>query len=409
MNRIILIGNGFDLAHGLKTSYRDFIDDYWREIISEVYNDGIFESYEDRLVKFEAKGYQYNTRTGDKEPVISLEKGEKLDSYQDIKSLFAECDRLELHEEYYPFSISISFINKFFEQISEHVADINWAGIEHEYYEKLRKCKNHKEAETLNKELKQIEELLEEYLIKIEKGATTSKCKVVEKHIYSTIVLKDIAENKIDDFVSEVTKNEYSRSRFIPIPDTKREQLQAQVKKELMKSSTIKSENTLFLNFNYTHTSDIYILDKQAIQTIHIHGELNNPGNPMIFGYGDELAKDYQEIEEKNDNEYLKNVKSIRYLETENYRKMLSFIESEPYQIFIMGHSCGNSDRTLLNTLFEHENCVSIKPFYHQRDGTDNYSEIVQNISRNFTNKAAMRERVVNKTYCEPLSQTVRD
>jgi hypothetical protein len=31
MNRIILIGNGFDLAHGLKTSYKDFIDNFWEE------------------------------------------------------------------------------------------------------------------------------------------------------------------------------------------------------------------------------------------------------------------------------------------------------------------------------------------------------------------------------------------
>ena len=29
MNRIILIGNGFDLAHGLHTSYGNFIDWYW--------------------------------------------------------------------------------------------------------------------------------------------------------------------------------------------------------------------------------------------------------------------------------------------------------------------------------------------------------------------------------------------
>ena len=29
MNRLVLIGNGFDLAHGLKTSYADFIDWYW--------------------------------------------------------------------------------------------------------------------------------------------------------------------------------------------------------------------------------------------------------------------------------------------------------------------------------------------------------------------------------------------
>jgi len=29
MNRIVLIGNGFDLAHNLKTRYEDFINWYW--------------------------------------------------------------------------------------------------------------------------------------------------------------------------------------------------------------------------------------------------------------------------------------------------------------------------------------------------------------------------------------------
>ena len=28
MNRLIVIGNGFDLAHGMKTSYYDFITNY---------------------------------------------------------------------------------------------------------------------------------------------------------------------------------------------------------------------------------------------------------------------------------------------------------------------------------------------------------------------------------------------
>ena len=81
-------------------------------------------------------------------------------------------------------------------------------------------------------------------------------------------------------------------------------------------------------------------------------------------------------------------------------------INAAPYQIYIMGHSCGNSDRTLLNTLFEHENCVSIKPFYYQKDEeNDNYSEITQNISRNFTNMQSFRDKVVNKTLCEPMPQ----
>ena len=71
-----------------------------------------------------------------------------------------------------------------------------------------------------------------------------------------------------------------------------------------------------------------------------------------------------------------------------------------------MGHSCGNSDRTLLNTIFEHQNCVSIKPFYYRKDDrNDDYIQIVQNISRNFKDMTRMRDRVVNKQYCSPMPQ----
>lgn len=168
-------------------------------------------------------------------------------------------------------------------------------------------------------------------------------------------------------------------------------------------------DQILFLNFNYTSTADLYIPKGSEFKINHIHGELGNGNNPIIFGYGDELDDDYKEISKLNDNDYLKNIKSIRYLETDNYRKLLSFIDSAPFQIYIIGHSCGNSDRTLLNTLFEHKNCVSIKPFYHQKDdGTDNYIEIIQNISRNFNDMRLMRDRVVNKTYCRPLVPQAR-
>lgn len=96
-------------------------------------------------------------------------------------------------------------------------------------------------------------------------------------------------------------------------------------------------------------------------------------------------------------------MKTPRHLETNNYRRVLTFIEASPYQVYIMGHSCGNSDRTLLNRIFEHPYCISIKPFFHKEK--DNYLDIVQNISRNFTDAHKMRDRVVNKMYCQPLPQ----
>ena len=38
MNRVIIIGNGFDKAHGLATGYRDFIDSYWTNFSYHIFN-----------------------------------------------------------------------------------------------------------------------------------------------------------------------------------------------------------------------------------------------------------------------------------------------------------------------------------------------------------------------------------
>ena len=133
-------------------------------------------------------------------------------------------------------------------------------------------------------------------------------------------------------------------------------------------------------NLSYTNTESLYVKDKEGVDVVHIHGDLAHPEN-IIFGYGDELDDDYKDMQKTNNNEYLKNIKSIRYLESERYREVLKFIESSPYQIYVLGHSCGTSDRTLLNTLFEHRNCISIKPYFYQKDGNDNYLDIIENNS----------------------------
>ncbi len=43
MNRLILIGNGFDLSHGLKTSYCDFLKWYIAEALNIFKVTWIFE------------------------------------------------------------------------------------------------------------------------------------------------------------------------------------------------------------------------------------------------------------------------------------------------------------------------------------------------------------------------------
>ena len=50
INRIILVGNGFDLAHGLKARYEDFINWYFDQLRTNLYHCDSFE-YNDGLCK----------------------------------------------------------------------------------------------------------------------------------------------------------------------------------------------------------------------------------------------------------------------------------------------------------------------------------------------------------------------
>src|SRR5690606_14387537 len=108
-------------------------------------------------------------------------------------------------------------------------------------------------------------------------------------------------------------------------------------------------------------------------------------------------------MESTDINAFLENAKSFAYLANGNLRELNTYLE-EPFVVYLWGHSCGLSDRTVLNYIFEHENCLYIKPYYWEReDGTDNYKEMTLNISRHFTDKKKMRLRVLNKTLCQPL------
>lgn len=54
MNGIVLIGNGFDLAHGLKTSYKNFIDWYWKDWGEKLLH-GLNKTETDGLCSFKIK------------------------------------------------------------------------------------------------------------------------------------------------------------------------------------------------------------------------------------------------------------------------------------------------------------------------------------------------------------------
>ena len=123
----------------------------------------------------------------------------------------------------------------------------------------------------------------------------------------------------------------------------------------------------------------------------------------------DEQEKEYIEFEHHNINELFHNIKSFEYFKTSNYSNLINFIDDDEFQVYVYGHSLGISDRTLFKEIFENKNCLSIKIFYYQKDeNTNDYTEKTYNISRHFTNKIDMRNKVVSYDLSEFLPQNVK-
>lgn len=341
MNKLIIIGNGFDLAHGLLTSYKDFMNWY-------------FEQWRERLIKSHKK----------------IERDELCRFW--IKQHISWIDSFyynNLHVDGLTFIKRINDIKKsykitlspFLSKILDSIETKGWVDIENDYYDLLcsyAQERKNVEVKILNCHLSFLKGKLVEYLKSIDKKRNHDGN--IMHEILIPIEKREIA----------VHAREYCDNLDV--------------------------EGIMLLDFNYTTTTSLYCDDKNII---HIHGELANEDN-VIFGYGDEMDDRLKDIMRLNDNEYLTNIKSVRYCETNSYKRMLAFMESGYFQVCIMGHSCGISDRTLLNTIFEHKKCVSIKPHYHRdSNGNENYSDIIRNIYRNFNNPSLMRDRVVSKEY----------
>lgn len=359
MNRIILIGNGFDLAHGLKTSYADFIEWYWEEWGKRL------RSSPNKLEEDYFCSFKLNNSLGVAAWYLAWSY------YVEMNPLRPWTDKevVDIAKQRKDLCTLISK-SKFFEKICEHIQTKKWVDIEDVFYVFLKKSLVPK---LINDDLEFIKEKLIEYLNTLTEPTLNS---IIRNQIFAPISQEDIAIGSMEAFF-----------------------------KMRVTSRSLSPDKIMLLNFNYTKTADMYKSWPSGFYVNHIHGSLSNPQS-VIFGYGDERDDEYQPLMKKNDNEYLRHIKSFRYLESSNYRKMLEFIEVGPYQVCIMGHSCGISDRTLLCTLFEHPNCVSIKPYYYQKeDGTDNYFDLICSIARNISDPRLMRDRVVRKERCEPLGK----
>lgn len=359
MNRIILIGNGFDLAHKLKTSYRDFICDYISKSVNNFFHKNV---HVDPLMEIKCRfsNIKYHDSHHNSQPETAI---------KDLESLNKS--------EYYHVNIKSSFL---FETLKK-VGQINWVDLENDYFEELLKYKNKlnfdfEKVRILNEEFEYLKTCLEEYLHRYQ-----TENREIFNDEYSGIFCETIEGNDI------VTIN----------------------------MADERPSRVMLLSFNYTDTLEHYLEEcskRNQTEVIYIHGQLKSKTNPLIFGFGDEYDKNYLEFEDIKNKELLKHIKSFGYFKTSNYHNLTRFLDVDNFQVYVFGHSLGLSDRTMLKQIFEHEKCRSVKIFYHEKeDGSNDYVDKTYDISSHFSDKIMMRKKIVpfDKSIAMPQARLVFD
>lgn len=202
INRIILIGNGFDLAHGLKTSYADFIDYYWEYWEKRLQGSYLGDELTDNPCSISQKGEQHLWYW--LFPTIDVQRRTKISPKDAIEMAKNSPDVIAIKK------------SPFFEHIDKAAETKSWVDIENEFYLWLKKIfkKGNCEYDSpipLNKELELIKNKLIEYLKFIQEEQI--KPELVKDYIWDVIyepfAAKDISNGgsrKFNEFLSERVK-----------------------------------------------------------------------------------------------------------------------------------------------------------------------------------------------------------
>ena len=182
MNRLILVGNGFDLAHNLKTSYCHFISDYISNAINAFINENI---YSDPLltIRWKYANYRHNGSYPLSTPATAI---------TDFKRL--------RNENYFV----VSFESQFLSSTLHRVQEMNWVDLENEYFDQLLNCKtkadyDFDEVKKLNDEFDFLRNKLEEYLFTHQAESSSMYSENLREIFCEKIKRRDIVTVPISD------------------------------------------------------------------------------------------------------------------------------------------------------------------------------------------------------------------
>lgn len=319
MNNILLIGNGFDLAHGLLTSYNQFLEvmknwnDIYREFTWRYYGTTFFN-------KYMCNASEMNEN--------NIKELNEIMSNNSWVKYFKQCEA-EI-DGWIDFEKEILPVIKLFETIFS-IDNYNITGsstygqvnIEKKYF-------NSNQIRIIN--------MWDKYL-------SSSSDIVSIKESYRSynygILKKKISKLLSDEF------NEFIRSFEIYLLEFVHKTENIQLLKQ------IKDINADYvISFNYTHTEELYGIAKENVHHIHgmIREDVNTGINNMVLGLNEQenqnmdfiyFVKYFQRIQKAS------GVKYKEFVNKAHYDSLGQRIE-EDYTLHIYGHSLDETDEDIL-------------------------------------------------------------
>ncbi len=363
MNRIVIVGNGYDLFRNLNTKYEHFVIEYLKRKIENA-RKNTSKKYEDRLITVEY-GHKVVDSPKELESTETIEEFNKIEKikieHQQFESEFIYSQHPDLKEpEKY---ITIKLKSRLFQKIFK---DLKWADIERIYYDELLEVHKRsisdkielslKNPTNLNKDFELIRHYLIEYLKKISSNLPRD---------FMTPQKLDILYRRLNEEIDSDTFKKYF-SNCTNYTDTS-------------------IDNIKFLNFNYTEQLyiDLKRLSIKEPDIIHIHGDLGIPDS-VIFGYGDNSNENYNKLRKTDNSEFLKYLKHYRYRTNDDLDNFYGLLEKDCFEVVVIGHSLGISDRYILSRIFNHKKCKLIRIF--SRGGKYKYNDKLAALSLHFDN-----------------------
>jgi len=234
MNRLILLGNGFDLAHKMKTSYKDFIIWYLKKVFNEANSN---RGFSDSLMTIQClEPIQRFGNLNDVDELIDVLFLNDLNQLFDNQSIILPNYH---HLIANPFKVSIS--TKFMQKVIKECHEKNWVDIENVFYEALTGNLNERSnvwdtrlTEILNA-MQCMIQMLEEYLLTQKIGPEISE---INSLLNSDILDEDLAMDS--------------------------------------QGGNLPPNRTLIVDFNYTPTIEYYLKNgnnfSSHIEVNYIHG-----------------------------------------------------------------------------------------------------------------------------------------